>query len=81
MPRPTRAQKARATLSTQPGLSVLGDAKTEVLLRAFATLTHKIHATRDAPLTCAREKGWYEEDLRNQRDLIRDEILRRTGDL
>lgn len=45
----------------------------EVLLRAFAALTHKIHVSREEP-----ER---EEDLRSQRDIIKREIQRRCGEL
>jgi len=48
---------------------------TEELLRKFAHLTHMIHALeRDSPLP-------FEFEKRAMRDLIKDEILKRTGDL
>lgn len=45
---------------------------TDGLLRAFASLTHAIHDTAHGPA---------QQDLRAQRDLVRAEVLRRTGDL
>lgn len=45
---------------------------TDSLLTAYAALTHRIHETPHGPA---------QQDLRAQRDLIRAEVLRRTGDL
>lgn len=59
---------------------VLREMSTDGLLTSYAALTHRIHAAKDAPVTCGRAGDW-EDDLRAQRDLIRAEILRRTGDL
>lgn len=76
---PTAEQKARADLSTQPGLSVLADASDEALLDAMVQLTHRIHVgegrgSRHRPMTDAEVA-----DLRTQRDLLRTEALRRMG--
>ena len=64
---------------------LLAATSTVLLLTAFAALTHRMHAETDL---CAETDGeGHDEhvlrraDLREQRDLIRDEILRRTGDL
>ena len=65
--------------------TALRDASTDALLRAYAALTHQIHAAED-------EAGDYiagpvqdecrarAADLREQRGLIHAEVLRRTGD-
>lgn len=69
---PTPEQKARAQLSTQPGLAVLSDAQPETLLDTYAALTHRIHEAE-------RHGGWNAADQRAQRDLIRTEVLRRMA--
>lgn len=53
----------------------LAATSTSDLLTAYATLTHRMHAAR------VRRQGGREIEFRQQRDLIRAEILRRTGDL
>lgn len=64
---PMPEQKARAQLSTQPGLAVLAEASNATLLTTFAALTHEMHGMH-------REDA---ADLRAQRDLVRTEILGR----
>ena len=59
----------------------LGETSTDGLLTAYAALTHRLHEARVAPVTAARFRRDYEDDLMAQRNLIRAEILRRTGDL
>lgn len=56
--------------------NLLHQADTTTLLQAFASLTHVIHSIDDAgdPHGVADKK-------RAERDEIKDEILRRTGDL
>ena len=63
----------------------LAATSTDGLLRAFAALTHRMHAETEL---CSETDGERHDehvlrraDLREQRDPIRDEILRRTGDL
>lgn len=72
---------ATATPLTDEARDALEQTSTDVLLTTFAVLTHRIHEAKQAPVTCARERGDYEDDLRAQRDAIRVEILQRTGDL
>jgi hypothetical protein len=65
---------------TQP----LAKASTETLLNAAFALTHRIHAARMSPVGLPKkylEVQGLIARLRKQRDLIRAEILRRTGDL
>lgn len=52
---------------------VISATSTDGLLTAFASLTHRIH-------TCSHDKGSLAADLYEQRDLIKAEILRRTGE-
>lgn len=59
-------------LADVEALAALEATSTEGLLRAFASLTHAIHDTPHGPA---------QQDLRAQRDLVRAEVLRRTGDL
>jgi hypothetical protein len=70
---PTPEQKARAQLSIHPGLQVLSDATTEALIQGIIVITHRIASVH-------RDREQTKADLRAQRDLIRAEILRRTGD-
>lgn len=56
--------------------SALRATSTDGLLMTFATLTHRIHAHETA-----HPEYPFADGLRAQRDLIRAEILRRTGDL
>lgn len=75
---PTAEQKARAELSTRPGLSVLADAAPDVLLRAYASLTHRLHDASQG-FTDARgfASGETAADVRAQRDLLAAELTAR----
>lgn len=52
--------------------AALEQTSTDGLLRAYACLTHRIHETPRGPAL---------DSARAQRDLVRAEVLRRTGDL
>jgi hypothetical protein len=62
----------------------LAASSTDDLLTAYATLTHRIHSHSMADSSAPSDRGLREAaivGLRAQRDLIRTEILHRTGDL
>lgn len=69
---------ARELAAGLEAASALRATSTDGLLTSFAQLTHRIGAaeTGSKGLRCRTTV-----DLRAQRDLIRAEILRRTGDL
>lgn len=58
-------------------LARLGEASVETLLTTFASLTHQIGAYERKP----DNKRGSATELRDQRDQVKDEIKRRTGDL
>ncbi len=53
--------------------ALLRGTETSNLLQAFASLTHRIHGLHDDPTT--------RDLVRSQRNEVKNEILRRTGDL
>lgn len=53
--------------------AALSAADVETLLTKFAALTHRIHGMTPVDGRI--------QDVRDQRDLIKQEIMRRTGDL
>lgn len=64
--------------------AALKAADTDMLLQRFAGLTHRIHKVEAEPVKNGFEKSQQREraaDLRAQRDLIKIEILTRTGDI
>lgn len=66
---------ARELAAGLEAASALRTTSTDGLLTSFAALTHRIHAAEQERRPIA------ERDFRAQRDLIRAEILHRTGDL
>jgi hypothetical protein len=65
-------ERLRRLLAEAEAAGQLRETGTDALLTTYASLTHRIHGAR--PTLAAA-------DLLAQRDLIRAEILRRTGDL
>jgi hypothetical protein len=66
---------AEDLLAQVDATQVLAATSTSDLLTAYATLTHRMHAAR------VMRQADREIKFRQQRDMIRAEILRRTGDL
>lgn len=62
-------------------LETLQNTTTDGLLTAFAALTHRIHAAEHPTPRLTIIQSETVTNLRAQRDLIRTEILSRTGDL
>lgn len=52
----------------KPIVATLAEQKDTTLLKAYASLTHRLHGTADGA-----------DSLRRQRDLVEAEILRRMG--
>lgn len=79
--------------STDPAVRLLADVEatralqdttTDGLLTAYAALTHQIHSHSMSEGGTPTDRGLREAAIasrRSERDLIRAEILRRTGDL
>lgn len=76
--------RLRVLLDATDAAGALRETSTDALLTSFATLTHRIHNEQDhgaVSVEHAAAKRAHLADLRAQRDLIRAEVLRRTGDL
>lgn len=69
-----------ATVPAIPADQALAATSNEGLLRAFAALTHRMHEKRNEPLTLTMRPGRTTlTDLREQRDLVEAEVLRRMS--
>lgn len=81
----TTKQGLAAMLAETDAAGALRETSTDALLTTFAALTHRIHAADKralhGPERLARAADHTASDLRAQRDLVRAEVLRRTGDL